>query len=141
MRPAVFVSVVLAGGALVAPATAGAARSAGSREVRPFFDSREGAAAAATPRSAGGNATGAAQSMSSLSRVRPRLGRATNGLPEGASLTEAPGSGSHVFGWLDGDTRKGMAHNQAKKILDALLERIDVVVAQRCGATWAAPAC
>ena len=43
MRPAVFVSMVLAGGALVAPATAGAARSVGSREVRPFFDSRAGA--------------------------------------------------------------------------------------------------
>src|SRR5215208_5293830 len=54
MRPAVLVSLVLAGGALVAPATAGAARSAGSREVRPFFDSREGAAAAATPRSSRG---------------------------------------------------------------------------------------
>jgi extracellular elastinolytic metalloproteinase len=56
MRPAVFVSLVLAGGALVAPATAGAARSVGSREVRPFFDSREGAAAAATPRSSRGRA-------------------------------------------------------------------------------------
>ena len=56
MRAAVFVSMVLAGGALVAPATAGAARSVGSREVRPFFDSREGAAAAATPRSARGRA-------------------------------------------------------------------------------------
>ena len=56
MRPAVFVSLVLAWGALVAPATAGAARSVGSREVRPFFDSREGAAAAATPRSSRGRA-------------------------------------------------------------------------------------
>src|SRR4051794_1427479 len=54
MRPAVFVSLVLAGGALVAPATAGAARSAGNREVRPFFDSREGATA--TPRSSRGRA-------------------------------------------------------------------------------------
>ena len=56
MRAAVFVSLLLAGGALVAPATAGAARSVGSREVRPFVDSREGAAAAATPRSSRGRA-------------------------------------------------------------------------------------
>jgi hypothetical protein len=56
IRAAVFVSLVLAGGALVAPATAGAASSAGSREVRPFFDSREGAAATATPRSSRGRA-------------------------------------------------------------------------------------
>src|SRR3954451_17277693 len=56
MRPAVFVSLVLAGGALVAPATAGAARSAGNREVRPFFDSRSGAVAAAKPRSSRGRA-------------------------------------------------------------------------------------
>jgi extracellular elastinolytic metalloproteinase len=79
MRPAVFVSLVLAGGALVAPATAGAARSSGAREVRPFFDSREGAAAAATPRSARGRAA-----------LRSRLGR--SGVLKIDPLTNTPRS-------------------------------------------------
>src|SRR4051794_4122802 len=56
MRLAVAVSMVLGLGAVAAPATAGAARGAGTREARPYFDSRTGAAAAAKPRSSRGRA-------------------------------------------------------------------------------------
>ena len=89
MRSAVVVSMVLGLGALVAPATSGAARSAGAREVRPFFDSRAGAAAKAPARSAAGRAA-----------LRSRLGR--SGVLAVDPLTNTPRSLLKLNGALSG---------------------------------------
>ena len=110
MRPAVFVSLVLAGGALVAPATAGAARSAGSREVRPFFDSREGAAAAATPRSSRGRGA-----------LRSSLGR--SGVLKIDQLTNTPRSLMKLKGALTapaGGSRDAIARSYLRGNASAL---------------------
>src|SRR3954453_9262405 len=79
MRLAVAVSMVLGLGAVAAPATAGAARGAGTRAARPYFDSRAGAAAASKPRRSRGRAA-----------LRSDLGRA--GVVKMDTFTNTPGS-------------------------------------------------